>query len=597
MTDKGQTFHPTCVAETSEQGQFPGPNHTTAHSAVVSWVRVINPTLISEAKGAYVRPDIYSTSFNEGLALNDLYGIPNANVPGELALHTSGMGAMIPSGYARMGDPQWLPLLTRDNTFQVSGSVTKTAGAHNIKMGGGVILREFSVLQSNSAKGLWNFSANPTNSGSLGLGGGDGMASFLLGYPSDVRRRLTPLLPYYHTNEPSVYVQDDWRARSWLTVNMGLRYDVYTPFTEEDDQLANFVPEQGKILVASVDGVSRTAGVATDYSNIQPRLGFSASLPHRIVVRGGYGMSFFPNNKNSNAYLKNPPFDFTYGPVTSAADSNGLPTQFLKNGLPAVSPISPNDPRGAVIGTGIDFQSDRAQQFNVMVEKEFASNVATIGYVGSRGDRLQTNPNFNLAPVTSVGGSPDPRRPYASVYPGMSNANSLHNDGELKYNAMQLLFQRRFTAGLSFNTHYTFAACSPADIGAVGYEDPRVGPRRARRPSPLRAAGELRPSVGQFADRPLARAPVRLAAQRRGVLADGVGLLHHQRRAADEYRFRWQLRSTECHRRSEPAGKRADAGSLVQHRRIRGAAGGHAWHERQRTARSESPARPVAAPG
>ncbi len=454
VTDKGQTFNPTCVTDSSEQGQFPGPNHTTAQSAMASWVRVINPTLISEVKGAYIRPHIYSRSFNEGLALGDLYGIPNANVPGELALHTSGMPAMLPTGYARMGDPQWLPLLTRDSTFHFAGAVTKTAGAHNIKMGGGVILREFTVLQSNSPKGLYNFNANPTASGA---NTGDGMASFLLGYPSSYQRRLTPQEPFTHTNEPSLYVQDDWRARSWLTVNLGLRYDVYTPFTEEQDRLANFSPEEGRILVAGVDGVSRSAGVETDYSNIQPRVGFSASLPNRIVLRGGYGMSFFPNNKDSQSYLKNPPFDFTFGPQTSGADAGQAPTVFLKDGLPAVAPISPSNPRGAVIGTALNYKSDRAQQFNVMVEKEFSSNVITIGYVGHRGSDLRTNPNFNLAPVSSVGGSPDPRRPYFSVYPNMSNANTLRNQGESKYNAMQLIFQRRFTAGLSFNTHYTFA--------------------------------------------------------------------------------------------------------------------------------------------
>ena len=411
-------------------------------------------------KGAYIRPHIYSTSFNEGLALGDLYGIPNANVPGELALHTSGLPAMLPAGYSRMGDPQWLPLLTRDNTFHVAASVTKTAGAHNIKMGGGYIKREFTVLQSNSPKGLWNFSANPTNSGvSGGPQSGDGMASFLLGYPSDVRRRLTPLEPFYNTNEPSLYVQDDWRARSWLTVNMGLRYDVYTPFTESEDRLANFSPEEGRILVAGADGVSNTAGVETDYSNIQPRVGFSASLPHRIVVRGGYAMSFFPNNKDSQSYLKNPPFDFTYGPVTSSADQGGAPTEFLKNGLPAVAPISPDNPRGATIGTAINYKSDRAQQFNVMVEKEFSSNVVTIGYVGHRGSDLRTNPNYNLAPVAGAGAaSIDSRRPVRLLgILGCPTPTRCTTTASRSNDAMQLIFQRRFTAGLSFNTHYTFA--------------------------------------------------------------------------------------------------------------------------------------------
>jgi outer membrane receptor protein involved in Fe transport len=72
--------------------------------------------------------------------------------------------------------------------------------------------------------------------------GGNTIASLLLGYPSQVVRALNPFDPKYHTNEPSLYVQDDWRTTSWLTLNLGLRYDIFTPFTEEGNHLANFDP-------------------------------------------------------------------------------------------------------------------------------------------------------------------------------------------------------------------------------------------------------------------------------------------------------------------------------------------------------------------
>jgi outer membrane receptor protein involved in Fe transport len=451
-TFEGTDLEPTCIGSPSPQGSFPGPNHTTAHNFTGSWVRVINPTLISEVKGAWSRPDILSTGFNKDLNGGDLFGIPNA-FDGNYE-QTGGIPVFNPSGYARMGDPNWVPLLTRDNNFHFAGSVTKTAGAHNIKIGGGVVLREFTVMQSNSAKGQWSFNTSVTRS-DVGQGGGDAMAAFLLGYPNSVQRRYIPLVPFYHSNEPSFYIQDDWRANDWLTVNLGLRYDVYTPFTEEDNQLANFVPEERRILVAGVDGVSRTAGVNTDYSNIQPRFGFAASLPNRIVLRGGYGVSFYPQNKNANSFLKNPPFDATYGPVTSNAASNLPPNQFLKDGLPPATFADPSDPRGSVIGTGINYQSTRAQQFNLMVEKEFAGNVVTLGYVGHRGDRLHTEQNTNLAPAGP--GNVDVRRPYYNEYPNMSSVTTMRNQGESKYNAMQLIFNRRLSGGLSANTHYTFA--------------------------------------------------------------------------------------------------------------------------------------------
>ena len=93
-----------------------------------------------------------------------------------------------------------------------------------------------------------------------------------------------------------MFVQDDWRATSWLTLNLGVRYDVFTPFTEENNQLSNFDPATGKMLVAGQNGVSQTAGVKTDYSNVAPRVGFSATLPHSMVLRGGFGLAYFPGN-------------------------------------------------------------------------------------------------------------------------------------------------------------------------------------------------------------------------------------------------------------------------------------------------------------
>jgi hypothetical protein len=90
-----------------------------------------------------------------------------------------------------------------------------------------------------------------------------------------------------------------------------------------------------------------------------------------------------------------------------------------------------------------------------MVEKEFAGSVVSAGYVGSRGTQLATNPNVNLAPAGP--GGVQPRRPYASTFPNVSNIAVFRNQGQSTYDAMQLVFQRRYRAGLSFNGHYTLA--------------------------------------------------------------------------------------------------------------------------------------------
>jgi hypothetical protein len=203
--------------------------------------------------------------------------------------------------------------------------------------------------------------------------------------------------------------------------------------------------------------VGTTAGVNTDYSDIGPRVGFSASLPSQMVLRGGYGLAYYPNNKNAGAFMKNPPFTANYGPNTSLAQSGGAPNLLLKDGLPTVVFANPSQPTGNVIGTDINFKSDRAKQFNLMLEKEFGGNVVTVGYVGSRGDRLQLGNamNYNLAPAGP--GGVNQRRPYFSQYPQMANVNILSNFGKSTYNAAQFVFNRRYRGGLTMTSHYTWA--------------------------------------------------------------------------------------------------------------------------------------------
>ena len=191
---------------------------------------------------------------------------------------TSALTPMNPAGYASLGDATFVPLITVNKTLQISGSLTRTRGAHNIKAGAGLVSRRLRQFQSASAVGTVAFTTALTDNGAGS--GGNAVASFLLGYPSTVGRTHTLFDPHYRTKEPSVYVQDDWRATPWLTVNAGLRYDVFTPLTEEGNHLSNIDLSSLKLLVAGQNGVSETAGIDTDYSNLAPRAGF-APLVHR----------------------------------------------------------------------------------------------------------------------------------------------------------------------------------------------------------------------------------------------------------------------------------------------------------------------------
>ena len=145
---------------------------------------------------------------------------------------TSGLALMTLTGFSALGDSTFIPLIQIDDTWQFNGSVTKTFGAHNIKVGAAYIARQFMVFQSASPVGNFTFNTQLTDNGA-GVGGNT-IASFLLGFPSQVARSHSLIYPHYQTNEPSAFVQDDWRATDWLTLNLGVRYDVFTPYTEQD---------------------------------------------------------------------------------------------------------------------------------------------------------------------------------------------------------------------------------------------------------------------------------------------------------------------------------------------------------------------------
>jgi hypothetical protein len=376
---------------------------------------------------------------------------------------------MNPAGYASLGDATFIPLITVNKTLQISGSVTKTRGAHNMKIGAGLISRRFRQFQSASAVGTLAFTTALTDNGAGA--GGNSIASFLLGYPSTVARTHTLFDPHYRTSEPSAFVQDDWRATSWLTLNVGLRYDVFTPLTEEGNHLSNIDLSSLKLLVAGQNGVSESAGISTDYSNVAPRFGFAATLPNAMVVRGGWGLSYFPGNYMSQSLLKNPPFVGTYGPVTSNGASGLVPNLRLSDGLPLPTATDANNPAGTIIGVAQGFKNTRTQQFNVIAEKDFRGNVFSAGYVGSRGARVAfVVPNIDLAPAGP--GAIQSRRTYFAQLPGVTTIGLFASDFESSYDAMQLVFQRRHRSGLTIGSNYVLAHTqwtqpSPNDVKVI----------------------------------------------------------------------------------------------------------------------------------
>ena len=431
-------------------GGYYGPAKDNAQNGAMNFIHIFSPSLLLELKASYTNVNLQALPQNYGNHAATAFGMPNVNIDAS----TSGLPPITINGYASLGDGTSIPIVYNDNIFQYMGAITWTHGGHNIKVGGALIRRLASSAQSGSGEGEWTFtgaSATPVLA----------LTSMVEGAYATVTRNYSLVVPHYQTWEPSGYFQDDWKVNPTLTLNLGLRYDVYTPFTEDQNRISNFDPVAGKIIIAGQDGVSRTVNIPVDYSNLAPRIGFAKTLHESTVLRGGFGMSFAPENIASGASLKNQPFVYSYGPYTPSAAPAGF-TRFSA-GLPL--PVAPNaaSPVGSIPAIEqTNFRSTYVEQFNLTVERSFAGNVARVSYVGMLGRHMiEKIPDFNAPALndyyTNHSINYNALRPYYADVPRVTSMPIIESNGSSSYNALQTSFERRTRNGLTVGANYTYS--------------------------------------------------------------------------------------------------------------------------------------------
>lgn len=433
------------IEPNGSRASFTGDSHQRSQGTHLNYLHIFNPNLLLEMKAAYARYTVNSNALNTGKNVSSDFGIIGANFDE----NTTGLSLMSPAGFADMGDSNFLPIIQVSNTYEFGGALTYTMKSHNLKFGSNFKNRQFVIFQSANPLGNYTYNANQTNNGA-GTGG-HSIASFLLGVPATVVRANSLVYPGYQVKEFGIFVQDDWKFNSWLTINAGVRYDIFTPFSERTNRISNLDLATATILIAGQNS-SATTNIKTDYSNLAPRFGFAAILGKGLVLRGGYGISFFQGNYTSNAQLKNQPFTGTFNVVNS---NTGAPTYTLSNPLPLPT-LGTTVPTGTISAMALDFKSTYVQQYNLMVQKELKGNVLSASYVGALGRReARLIPNLNLA--LPGAGAINPRRIYAATMPNVTTIAYLDSGGTSNYHALQLAFERRFNKGLTINSNYTWA--------------------------------------------------------------------------------------------------------------------------------------------
>ena len=395
---------------------------------------IFNSSLINEARLGYTDfnfaflPVGFGTNQNAELGIPGPGGITTNN---GLSLIGGGNGFYI----EYLGDFGQYNIEQR--TIQLSDDVTWLRGNHTFKFGGTAMRREMAQQRTNVGKGFYFFrDAFGFTPGYTGYE----VADMLIGQTDFTATGVPGFVPRNVISwENALFVQDDWRVNPNLTLNLGLRWDVFTPYYEEDDRMANFDPVTQTLVLPDQDGVPRST-IDTDMDNFGPRIGFNYLINDRTALRGGYGIFYSLDRGGIDRQLtENPPAvvtEYRFG------DAPGARVR-LSDPIPLPTPVDPNNP---VLpqGSGIvyiprDSETTEVQQFSLSVQREvFANTSAMLAYVGTRADNL-------AALITSAGFAGD-------VADRLSTTMYI---GESSYDSLQASLRLRDWRGLSFLAAYT----------------------------------------------------------------------------------------------------------------------------------------------
>jgi hypothetical protein len=346
-----------------------------------------------------------------------------------------------------------------NQTAEVTESVTLVRGEHTITFGGDYRRMQINTVTDADARGSFVFGGQATSAfdaqGQPVAGTGFDFADFLLGLPQSSSVRFGDSATYLRGSAYDAFVQDDWKIRSNLTINVGLRYEYFTPFREKYNHMANLDIAPGFSAVAVV--VPGTVGPYTgrfpdglinpDTNNFSPRIGLAwTPFPKReMVIRAGYGIYY-----NGSIYSQlaarlvgQPPFASTATLVATADQPLTLENGFA---------TAPSQTITNTFAVDRNYRVGYAQTWNFAIQQTLPhSFVAELGYLGTKGTRLDIQGVPNRFPPGSVLTATE--RQIADAL-GFTFENS---DGDSIYHALQARLQRRFSKGMALNALYAFS--------------------------------------------------------------------------------------------------------------------------------------------
>ena len=485
--------------------------HQSNHTLSLSYTRIFSNSFVNELRGGinyqllYRRANLKTGEWLSSVGFTDAEINSYGSVVGPSLVDTPGQVAFVFGGFPGIpngGRNTDRPMDQKLSTF--GDTISWTVGNHAIRAGGDIVRNQAVdgfALNRNNPRGAVNYANN--------LGG---FANFLIGLPPASVTFVRDVRPALDVSnwEHGYFINDDYKIHDRLTLTLGLRYEVHTPFVDKNNLMVNFDPNgtgnggrKGRFVVPTADVISRIhpffvnygvvtaddAGVGrglvkTDKNNFAPRVGAAWRLTENSVLRGGFGI-FYPTSAAQG--IRDAIATNTFNQRITKRNTLGLPGGINPRGITPFSggTVSLQGIAANAIPFGI--QDPRFEQYNVTYENEFMPNTGfRVSYIGGRQHGLIAGFDLNeLAPSTTPFGitnedgdrcdplegdcveSPadEARRPFPN---GLGDFLATYgNTGKGRSHALQFEVNRRFARGFMFNASYTLLdqKSSGVDVG------------------------------------------------------------------------------------------------------------------------------------